>query len=376
MKGNAHLYDGQSAARHAVQVDLSEDRNALVITGDSLAAPVVWPLPDLRALGDHADPSQIVLTRHLDTPDESPRDPARLVVEDPEMVAWLHRTRPRLHRKDLRDGTGRRIALRLGGALAAVAAMIFVILPALANTLAGLLPLDKEIAFGQGVKAQMERFLGASELGALDCDAPAGRAALDRMVARLTGGQDLGYPLSVSVIDHKMMNAFAAPGGQIVVLRGLLDKAQSPDVVAAVLAHEIGHVVHRDPTRHALRTAGSVGLLGLVFGDFTGGTVMVLLAERLINASYSQDAEAKADQYAYDMLIAAGLPPSALAEMFETFRKEFGDVEGPMAHFASHPRLATRIDAANAASPQETPHRPALGTADWQALRTICKDRG
>ncbi|MBN9888613.1 M48 family metallopeptidase [Salipiger abyssi] len=376
MKGDAHLYDGRSAARHAVHVELSRDLQALVITGEALPEPLVWPLPDLRALGDHADDSQIVLARHRETEDESLRDPARLVVEDPEMVAWLRRTRPRLNRKDLRTGTGRRIALRLGGALAAVALMLFVILPALANTLAGLLPLEKEIAFGRSVKAQMERFLGATEVGALDCDEPDGQAALDRMVARLTEGQDLDYPLEVSVIDHKMMNAFAAPGGQIVVVRGLLDKADGPDMVAAVLAHEIGHVVHRDPTRHALRSAGSVGLLGLVFGDFTGGAAMVFLAERLINASYSQSAEAEADAYAHEALLAAGLPPSALGDMFETFRAEFGDREGPMAHFASHPQLSARIAAARAATPEGLPDRPVLDAAEWQALKTICDGRG
>jgi Zn-dependent protease with chaperone function len=372
VRGAAHLYDGRSAARHAVTVELSADRQALVISGAALSEPLLWPLPDLRALGDQADPAQIVLTRHLDTHDESLRDPARLVVEDPEMVAWLRRTRPRLNRRDLREGTGRRIALRLGGALAAVAVMIFVILPALADTLSRLIPLEKEIAFGRGVKAQMERFLGADEAGTLDCDAPGGRAALDRMVARLTEGQDLGYPLQVSVIDHEMVNAFAVPGGQVVVLRGLLDKADSPDMVAAVLAHEIGHVVHRDPTRHALRTAGSVGLLGLVFGDFTGGAAMVLLTERLINASYSQEAETEADRYAYGLLREAGLPPSALADMFETFRAEVGDVEGPMAHFASHPALSDRIAEARAAAPSDAPRGPALDPAGWTALRRIC----
>ncbi|MBR9839799.1 MAG: M48 family metallopeptidase [Rhodobacteraceae bacterium] len=372
MKGEAYLYDGRSAIRHRVEVTLTERRDALVISGDALPAPLVWPLPDLRALGDHPDDKQIILTRHLDTEDETLRDQARLVIDDPEMVAWLRRTRPRLHRRDLRNGTWRRIWLSLGGAVAAVLLMVFVILPALAGTLAELLPVEKEIAFGRGVKAQMERMFGAEENGALDCDAPAGRAALDRLVARLTEGQDIGYPLEVTVIDHGMMNAFAVPGGQIVVMNGLLEGAESPDMVAAVLAHEIGHVAHRDPTRNALRAAGSVGLLGLLFGDFTGSAVMVLLAEQLVNASYTQDAEAQADAFAFDTLVAADLPPAALAEMFETFRKEYGDVSGPMAHFASHPRLAERIEAARDATPADLAPRPALTETEWQALRSIC----
>lgn len=375
MQGAAHLYDGHSAARHPVEVALSRERQALVITGEGLAAPLVWPLQDLRALHDHADDGQLILTRHLETEDESLRDTARLVVEDAEMVAWLRRTRPRLARRDLREGTWRRIGLRAGGALAAVLLMIFVILPALAGTLSRLIPVEKEIAFGRGVKAQIERVFGATEAGALDCSAPDGTAALERMVARLTEGQEIGYPLEISVIDHKMMNAFAVPGGQIVVMRGLLEGAGDPDMVAAVLAHEIGHVVHRDPTRNALRTAGSVGLLGLLFGDFTGGAATVLLAERMISASYSQEAEAEADTYAVEILRSAGLPPSALGDMFERFREEYGDVEGAMAHFASHPRLSDRIAAAGAAASGDSPHRPSLAPEEWRALQNICDIR-
>ena len=84
------------------------------------------------------------------------------------------------------------------------------------------------------------------------------------------------------------------PGGRLVFFRGLLEEAENPDEVAAVLAHEIGHVVYRDPTRDALRSAGSLGVLGLLFGDFAGGTVALFIANQLINASYSQAAEARA----------------------------------------------------------------------------------
>lgn len=375
MQGQASLYDGLTAARHSVEVRLSEDRSALVISGESLAEPLRWPLSDLRALKDHADPRQLVVTRHLESEDHVPRGPARLVVEDPALADWIRRTRPRLHRHDLRKGTGRRIAIRVGGAVGAVLLMLFVILPAMADTLARLLPVEREIAFGRNVTSQMAHVLGGETAEDLTCTSPGGEAALDRMVGRLTDGVDLGYELNVAVFDSDMVNAFAAPGGQVVLLRGLIDKAESPEMVAAVLAHEIGHVVHRDPTRNALRAAGSVGLLGLMFGDFTGGAAMVFVANRLIDASYSQEAETGADLFAHDMLRGAGLPPSALAEMFERFRGIGGEVDGALAHFMSHPRLSARIDAAREATPEELETRPVLGEDEWQALRDICATR-
>lgn len=373
MQGPAQFHDGQTARTHDVTVSLARHDMALRIEADTFT--LSWPLSDLRRLPGHAGDDQLVLTRHQDNDDEQPRDPARLVIDDPDLADWLRRTRPGLTRQDMRKGTGRRIAIRAGAAVAAVLVMIFVILPAMAGTLARLIPMEREIAFGAGVKAQVEQLLGSSDMGALDCTAADGIAALNTMVARLTSGQDLGYPLQVTVIDHDMVNAFAVPGGQIVLLRGLIDAADSADGVAAVLAHEIGHVVHRDPTREALRTAGSVGLLGLLLGDVTGGAAIGLVADRLINARYGQDAETAADAYALDMLARAGLPPAALGEMFETFRARFGEVSGPMAHFLSHPQLSERITTARAATPGPD-LGPALNADQWQALRTICDQNG
>jgi predicted Zn-dependent protease len=153
----------------------------------------------------------------------------------------------------------------------------------------------------------------------------------------------------------------------------LIDAAEAPDEVAAVLAHEIGHVANRDPTRGALRSAGSIGVLGLLFGDFAGGTAVLFLANRLIDATYSQSAEAGADEFAYNVLANSGIPPSSLATIFERLRKKYGDSEGIVAHFAAHPSLGNRIEAAKAADANISADiRPSLEIEDWKALQGIC----
>ncbi|SLN70023.1 TPR repeat-containing protein YfgC precursor [Roseivivax jejudonensis] len=368
----ALYFDGETAAARPVQVRLSDDRMALVIEGAGPNGALRWPLPDLRALPDGADRDTLTLAPVRDTGDESMLDAQRLELRDAEAIAWLRRTRPALFSREVRAGTGRRIALWLGGAVAAVAVMLFVILPGLADALARVIPPEREAAFGRTVIGQMERLLGAETRGGLDCADPAGRAALDRMTARLTEGQEIGYDLRVRVFDHDMVNAFAAPGGQVVLIDGLIHEAETPEQVAAVLAHEIGHVVNRDPTRAALRTAGSVGLLGLLFGDFAGGAAILVVAERLIDASYAQAAEDAADRFAHDMLAQAGVPPDALAGMFETFREMAGDTPEILSHFMSHPSLDARIAAAEQATPDDFAARPILDEAEWQALRGIC----
>ncbi len=148
------------------------------------------------------------------------------------------------------------------------------------------------------------------------CSTPDGDRALQRMLTRVESVSDVHLPLRVQVLDHKMINAFALPGGQIVLFRGLIDKADSPEEVAGVLAHEIGHVVNRDPTRIALRSAGSAGLLGLLLGDFTGATVTVALSEALLRSGYQREAEAAADDFANAALSAQGLPTKPFAGFF------------------------------------------------------------
>jgi predicted Zn-dependent protease len=169
------------------------------------------------------------------------------------------------------------------------------------------------------------------------------------------------------------VNAFALPGGHVTLLRGLLETAESPEEVAAVLAHEIGHVAHRDPTRLALRSAGSVGVLGLLLGDFAGGLVVLYLSEWLIQASYSRDAEAAADLYAHQMLASAGLPAEPMARFFQRLHDEYGDAEGLLSHLASHPDLTGRAAAArDADTVAGTGFVPVLTAGEWADLRAIC----
>ena len=197
------------------------------------------------------------------------------------------------------------------------------------------------------------------------------------MEARITADMNLETPLTVHVLDHPMVNAFALPGGYVVFFRGLIEEAGSAEEVAAVFAHEVGHVVARDPTRIALRSAGSIGVLGLLLGDFAGGAVVLFMAERIIRADYTQDAEAAADVFAHNALLAADLPPSAIATFFERLAADGETDAGLMQHFMSHPALGDRIEAARHAESHhfgedEAVFRPVLTDDEWFELQAIC----
>jgi beta-barrel assembly-enhancing protease len=368
----ASFYDGETAVRREVVAEPSQDGLSLVIRRGDGAPAIVWRFDRLRAAPGQAEAGRLTLMLMAATDDETPRDPARLVIADAAAIAWLRRTRPGLFRRDVRPGTARRVALWLAAAAAAVALMLFVILPRLADRLALWISPETEAEFGRAMLAQVESFLGAADLGALDCDGAEGVAALRRLEDRLSDST-IGYRVELRVMDHEMVNAFALPGGQVVILRGLLDAADGPDEVAGVLAHEIGHVAHRDPTRLMLRSAGSAGLLSLVFGDVTGGTFLALAGDHLLQASYTREAEAAADDYALTLLNDRGISSAPFADFFERIA---GQTDGVPELLSSHPLSAGRADRARANAEDATAGRialtPALTDADWAALKAIC----
>jgi Zn-dependent protease with chaperone function len=357
-------FDGRRARVQRVVVEIDYSARTLIIHPPE-STPLIWPLDDLRAVPDQAIPGELVLT-------STGQALARLTLSHELSNVVLHKTAPNLAAKPPVRGKAR----VLGWAAAAVASVfviVFVLVPVMADQLARVLPTRGEQALGKATLEQIQNALGHDFLPVSFCWTAEGQDALDTMLVRLEGeGLGLPYPVTVSVLDHEMINAFALPGGQVVFFRGMLDAATSPDEIAAVLAHEVGHVVARDPTRIALRSAGSLGVLGLLFGDFAGGAVVLLLVEQLIQADYSREAEAAADTFGIEMLLNADIDPGALGSLFQILLDDFGEADGIAAHFTSHPALGDRIANANTARARLSAQSPSLPDDAWQALRTIC----
>ena len=149
---------------------------------------------------------------------------------------------------------------------------------------APLVPVEWEAWFGERVIDSL-----AQEGGF--CRGAAGQAALDDLARRLSAAADLEKPVRVRVINWRVVNAFAVPGGQIGVLRGLIEHAQSGDEVAGVLAHEIGHVAHRHPTVGMLRQLGVAATVQLLLGGSgTGVQDAAGFGQTLLTLSYSRGA--------------------------------------------------------------------------------------
>jgi hypothetical protein len=283
LDGEAEYQDGQQARPLWLRARLTSSVLELRRAGGEAVAS--WPVSSLRVV----DRAGGVLRLAPDGSD------ARLLVSDAELVAALEAAQ-RLRR---RAATVRRLRM---AALAAVA------VPAAALGLwKGWPPAADAIA--RAVPVEWERSVGAATAAAVIgggrvCDAPEGRAALDALVAKLAaaGGMAATAPVRARVVDDPTVNALAAPGGEILVYRGLLDRAASADELAGVLAHEIGHVEHRHGLRGVARAAG----LFVLTGALSGGSDAVALAAVLVGLSYSRDFEREADASGARILAAPG----------------------------------------------------------------------
>lgn len=258
-------------------------------------------------------------------------------------------------------------------AIAAVASLLglaYVGLPAIAGRIAPLVPAAAEIRLGAAMDPQIrQEFGGAGSLRT--CSAPAGVAALNDLVTRYERQSNLHVPLRVVVLDHPMVNAFALPGGYIYVMRGLIARANGPDEVAGVLGHEIGHVRFRHGLQSAIQSGGLGLLLGTVFGDFAGGTAILLASRAVISSAFSRDAEREADGFGVDLMLKAGGNPEGLAGFF---RSAGGDgPPGALSWITSHPASAEREEAIRRMARNRPVVAPALSPEQWQALRDICR---
>ncbi len=364
----ADFFDGHTARKHRVRLNIDNDLGTEMVLLITLPDDAVlrWPVNNIRLVRDQAAKDGIVLRLYDNAL-------ARLVIrDDTSTERGLLARCPNLHKRAKVKGR-LRIATWAFGAVASVALIILVFIPIMANQLAELLPPEGERAFGESTFEQIRAGLDETGLEPLRiCDGGAGLVALNRLRFRLEDQTELPYPLTVHVLDYDLINAFALPGGHIVFFRGLIDNAETPEEVASVFAHEIGHVVHRDPTRIALRSAGSIGVLGLLFGDFAGGTVVSFLTGQMVEATYTKEAESAADDFAHDILAKSGISPIGLATLFERLTEGKEEPTGLAKHFMTHPAAGDRIAKARKAAAKLTDATPAMTKPEWKAFKAVC----
>jgi beta-barrel assembly-enhancing protease len=163
--------------------------------------------------------------------------------------------------------------------------------------------------------------------------------AIRNIGKRLTAGSAHTYRWFVA--ERPDINAFAAPGGVVVVYRGLLNTAASPEELAGVLAHEVAHAELRHSLQGMIKSLGLRAAVSMAFGDFSD-SLFTDGATRLTELRFSRDAEREADAEGLRRLVAARIAPEGMLRFYERLASEKRG--STPAILSTHPASGERLE--------------------------------
>jgi Zn-dependent protease with chaperone function len=231
---------------------------------------------------------------------------------------------------------------RIGRTVALSLITLFLVMPLLlllvlfwqadriAGAIAGRIPVEKEQQFGRRIFEGMRGTLKLKDSGP-DYE------QVRNIGARLTQGSRFQYEFHVA--DDPAINAFAMPGGVVVVHTGLIKAVKRPEELAGVLAHEMQHVELRHSLKGLIKEMGLRGLWAASTGDLAG-TVAGQAAVKLTSLRFSRDAEREADKHGFATLVSRNIDPQGMVDFFGTMKREAGVT--PPAWLSTHPDSQAR----------------------------------
>lgn len=313
-----------------------------------------WNMNDITAVMDRSADSSVI------TSSAAPR--SRLIVKGKDAADFIlqvkeEKAKPWYRKKGTRERV-RGLSIFLGFVGILVAAY-FLLVPWLSEKFASGVSVSTEQQFGDAVYNGMQ--LAAAE----DQQASAKLNTFFEEMQVTTP-----YAVRIAVIKSDVINAFALPGGRIVVYTALLDQLKTYPELAALLSHEFTHVNNRHSTKSVFRKLGSKIFLGLLLGN-TGGVAVVLAdhADDLKSLTYSRSLEREADLDGLALLKERQIDPEGFAGLFQQLKKAAPASSMPE-FLASHPDIEDRIDYIREASKNATVKEDTVLKAIFEQLKT------
>lgn len=148
-------------------------------------------------------------------------------------------------------------------------------------------------------------------------------------------------------IMDKTINAYYIGAGNIMIFEGILNEMESTGELAGLIAHEIGHGIHKHLSEDMRRNLG-LTILNILFNQFTDNQyqTMTNVFQTLVSRGYSREQEREADIYAVDLMMRAGYDPQGLVDLMKLFKEKSANIE--LLEFTqTHPIPESRIEYLN-----------------------------
>lgn len=354
-------YDGQTAHREPVTIAVTAA--GLHVTRHD-GSSFQWPFEEIRRVPPLHRAERIRLERGADLPES-------LVATEDGLLEAVRAVAPqaarRLGKRVVLDPAARATAAKISLGAVALAAIYLWGLPALATFVAGRVPVTWEENLGRGVVAR-------AVPPAKRCSDPEQQAALDAILARLAATvPESPYRFTLIVADDSVINAFAAPGGYLVVNLGLLRATKTPEELAGVLAHELQHVLLRHSTRAMAREIPLRIAVAALFGGDALGAWAGRAAGTLGALRYQRTDELEADREGLALLQAARVDARGMVDFFETLAAQGREAPGLATYLSSHPHTADRIAALQGlVTGGDAPAVPLVPDYPWEDIGQSC----
>ncbi|HNP17292.1 MAG TPA: M48 family metallopeptidase [Fulvivirga sp.] len=149
------------------------------------------------------------------------------------------------------------------------------------------------------------------------------------------------YKYNISLLESSEVNAFATFNGDVYILSGLIKFAETPEEVAAVLAHEIGHHEKQHVQKRLVKELGLTVLLAIATGGDPG--VISEVFKMVMSTKFDRGQEKEADNFAYQLLEKSGINPNHMATFFIRMKREKNELDQELQFISTHPANKERI---------------------------------
>ena len=184
---------------------------------------------------------------------------------------------------------------------------------------------------------------------------------------------DDGYDIRITVVKEPVVNAFALPGGRIVVFDSILGIMDAPEQLAGLLAHEASHIQWKHSTRSLFRGLANNLFFSIILGNYTDVPAIVAQhGEQLAGLSYSRALELEADEKGLQLMAGSRVPLQGMPDLFRKMNATAGSGDLIPTFLSTHPGIAERIriaeDLIRSKKAEESAVSPELQQI-WQDLK-------
>ena len=355
-------FDGINPIKHEVNVTITRD--GLKIQKLKVDTYFWWDLSEINQSNDIYADKEVKLEKGDDIPEI-------LIIKDVSFIKSLKQISPDFQTK-FQISASRSKWLKTIVYLSIASIIIITVFykwlfPSLAELIAQNIPVSWEVKLGQNYKKYfVSQFKECEKKELKD------KIVLinDQLVETIP---NTDYKYNITILDFDMVNAFALPGGDIIIFRGLIEKSKRPEELAGVMAHEIQHIEQRHMTKILIKDKLLDILISSMTGDSGGAGTALMAAKTLGSLAYRRSEESSADTEGLKMLVNARIDPNGLIDFFETLKKEYANMPDIFIYISTHPDTGGRIEKlGNMIKGYSFKPEKLLPDVNWEETKMLC----